>query len=808
MRAIWTAELTAKDKEQQKGKGMRRASAVMSSAAFAIFAHAAYAQDGTIAPAVPPPGEQRAAPLSPPGDQQGSNTSQADDGLEEIVVTAQKREQNLQNVPVAVTAITADTLVNRNVSTISDIPRLAPSLTITQGNVPTNSSINLRGIGTVAFSTGIEPSVAVIVDDVPLLQQAQAFSGLSDIARIEVLRGPQGTLFGKNASAGALNIVSQGPSAQWTGAITGTATTDDEYRVDASLSGPLGDAIGFRLNGFYGDRDGFIRNLHDGRRFNNDKSYGLRGRVAIDPAPGLTLDLIAAHSVSESDGTARTFRFVPAGAAVFGTPLGPTVAGITPGADNFVTNIDGPLFNKSKQTTLSGRVTIDLGAANLISVTSYQDWRFRFIEDFDYIVGTVLGLPDGITAQSGFHARQFTQELRLSSKDSDPFSYTLGAFYSDGKTDRMFDRGPSGPVVARWDSTSGTRSYAAFGQASYAIADRTHIDGGLRLNHEDIRVSFLNSVPTATPPANNATCLAVCAGTAGDTVVTGKIALRQDVADRVMAYGSFATGYKGQGFDVSTGFNPRRAAVPVRPETSNAYELGMKSRLFDNRVQLNVALFYTRFKDFQAQSGQLLPDGTILVFLNNVGKVRTRGVEVEFSAKPFEALRLDGAFSYTDAKILEYKNAPCFTGQTAAQGCLDIDGPGPGTATGQDLAGARMANSPRVKFNVGATYDVELPSLPFNAFLQADVSYQSGVNFDLNRNPLLKQDAYAIVNASLGFDEKDGDGFRLTLFVNNIFNVHYASALGVASGGTADLIAQTYSRGARRYGGARLRYSF
>jgi iron complex outermembrane recepter protein len=787
---------------------MKKALLTMSSTAAAMLASSAYAQDGSISPAVPVPGEQRAAPLSAAGDQQGSNVSEADGGLEEIVVTAQKREQNLQNVPVAVTAITADTLINRNVSTISDIPRLAPSLTITQGNVPTNNSINLRGIGTVAFSTGIEPSVAVIVDDVPLLQQAQAFSGFSDIARIEVLRGPQGTLFGKNASAGALNIVSQGPSADWTGAITGTATTDEEYRVDGSISGPLAEGIGFRLNGFYGDREGFIRNLFDGRKFNNDKSYGLRGRLTIAPTERLTVDLIAAHSVSESDGTARTYRSVPAGAAVFGTPVAPTIAGITPGVGNFATSINGPLFNRSKQTTVSGRITVDLGAANLISVTSYQDWRFRFIEDFDYISANVLGIPGGIVAQSGFHARMFTQELRISSKSAEPFSYTVGAFYSDGKTDRTFDRGPTGPVVARWNSSSGTKSYAAFGQASYAITERTHIDGGLRLNHEDIRVSFLNSVPTTTPPAGNATCLAVCAGSAGDTVVTGKVALRQDLADRVMAYASFSTGYKGQGYDVSTGFAPRRIANPVRPETSHAYELGFKSRLFDNRVQFNVALFHTKFKNFQAQSGQQLPDQTILVYLNNVGSVRTRGVEVEFSAKPTNALRFDGAFSYTDAKILQYLNAPCFTGQSAAQGCYDIDGPGPGTATGQNLSGARMANSPRIKFNVGATYDVDLPSLPFNAFLQADVSYQSVVNFDLNQNPLLKQGAYAIVNASVGIDGKEGRGFRLALFVNNLFNVHYASALGVASGGTTDLIAQTYSRNARRYGGARLRYSF
>jgi iron complex outermembrane recepter protein len=179
-------------------------------------------------------------------------------------VTAQKREQNLQDVPVAVTTISGDALVSRNVNTVSDLPRVAPSLTVTQGNVPTNNSINLRGIGTIAFSTGIEPSVAVIVDDVALLQQAQAFSGLSDIARIEVLRGPQGTLFGKNASAGAINIVTKGATDVMSGSVVGKVTSDDEYRLDASISGPLGDSVGFRLNGFYGNRKGHIRELNSG----------------------------------------------------------------------------------------------------------------------------------------------------------------------------------------------------------------------------------------------------------------------------------------------------------------------------------------------------------------------------------------------------------------------------------------------------------------------------------------------------------------------------------------------------------------
>ena len=785
---------------------MRASYALLTGVAMIAFACPAFAQEGALSASPTPSGNGTANPLAQPGDQQGSNTSTSDSGaLEDIVVTAQKREQNLQDVPVAVTAITADTLVNRNVATISDLPRLAPSLTVTTGALPTNNSINLRGIGTVAFSTAIEPSVAVIVDDVALLQQAQAFSGLSDVARIEVLRGPQGTLFGKNASAGALNIVSQGPTADFTGAVTGTATTDDEYRIDAVISGPLAEGVGFRLNGFYGDRDGFIRNTFDGRRLNNDKSYGMRGRLTLDPVSGVTIDLIGGHSVTEARGTARTFRSVPAGAAVYGTPVAQRLGSIRPGRDNFETTIDGPLFNKSIQSNGSGRVTVDLGSANLVSVTSYQDWRFRFAEDFDYLSGPVLGLANGTVAQSGFHSHQFAQELRVASKGGGPFSYVFGLYYSDGKTDRTFDRGPSGPVVARWNSSNGTKSYASFAQVTYDLAPTTHVDAGIRANREDINVRFVNTNVPATAPANNATCLVACTGTASDSVVTGKIAIRQDLAERVMAYASFSTGYKGQGYDISTGFTPMRAAAPVRPETSNAYELGLKSRFLENRVQLNVAAFWTDFSDFQAQSGVQLPDQTIQVMLNNVGKVRTRGIEAEFQARPTEGLMIDGGISFTDAKIRSFPNAQCTVGQTASQGCVVA----PGATTGfQDLSGKNLSNAPRWKFNIGSTYDIPLERMPFDAFVQGDVTYQSSVNFSLLNDPYTIERGYAVANGSIGIDQKDRGGLRVALFVNNIFNTHFASALQGASGGTEGLVAQILSRNARRYGGIRARLSF
>jgi iron complex outermembrane receptor protein len=736
----------------------------------------------------------------------GQTGSENDSGLEEIIVTAQKREQNMQDVAVAVTALSGEALTNRNVATVGDLPRLAPSLTLTQGNVPTNNSLNLRGIGTVSFSTAIEPSVAVIVDDVPLLQQAQAFSGLSDIARIEVLRGPQGTLFGKNASAGAVNIVSRGASKDLTGALTGTGTTDDEFRVEGSLSGPLGTGVGFRVNAFYADRKGYIRNLENGQRLNNDKSYGVRGRLEFEPTDNLKLDVIASRSVSESNGFARTYRAVPAGASIFGTPLAASLVGVTPGEDNYNIRLNKPLFNKSEQTTVSGRATLDLGFADLVSVTSYQDWAFQFEEDFDYTISDVLGIPGGIGANSTYAAKQFTQELRLVSPSKSDLTYVLGLFYADGKTDRKFARGPSGPVVANWTSRSTTQSYAAFAQVTYNLSDTTHVDAGLRLNHEEVGARFINNVPNANPPANNATCLSVCNGSAKDTVVTWKTSLRQDLSDAVMVYASFARGYKGQGFDISTGFKPARAANPVRPETSDAYEAGIKSRFLDNKVQFNLTAFWSNFRDFQAQSGVVLPDNTIELTLNNVGRVRTRGFEVELSARPIPTLKLDSALSFTDTRIMSFPGAQCYAGQTT--GCVDLDGAGPSTVKGQNLAGKRLPNAPRLKFNVGGTYDILLPSLPFDAFIQTDVSYQSAVNFDLLANPLTVQKGYTVVNGSIGIDQNDRGGLRVALFVNNLFDKRYAANISVSPGGSLGLLQQALDRNSRRYFGIRARFEY
>ncbi|KQM13340.1 TonB-dependent receptor [Novosphingobium sp. Leaf2] len=769
-----------------------------------------FATSAVLALAAIPAHAQSASPAAAQAADAAPQAAEQSGGLEEIVVTAQKREQNLQDVPVAVSAIGADQIEARGVATFTDVARVSPSLTITENTNATGSSINLRGIGTFSFSIGIEPSVAIVVDDVALLQQAQAFSGLNDIARLEVLRGPQGTLFGKNASAGVINIVTQGPTKTLTGSVGAVLTTDDQRRIEGMLSGPLTQGVGFRLNAFYDDRDGYVKNLNTGHDLNGERSYGVRGRVDVEAASNLDVVLTGAYSNTKSNGLVRTFRSVNPGASVFGAPIAGSIVGIEPSDDNYKIRLDTEPENVSKQAMFTGHATLDLGGANLVSITAYQDWRFNFIEDLDTLgTPTLLNtadptsiLPNGSSAVANFHAKNFTQELRLVSTGSRRLDYLFALFYANGDTTRDYARGPN--AATSWDASAKTETFAAFAQLTYDITDTTHLDGGIRYNHEKIGASFLNTTNVAVPPANNASCLSECTGSGTDDRVTYKVSLRQDVADQVMVYASYATGYKGQGFDISTGFTPTRAANPVRPETSQAYEIGVKSRFLDDKVQLNLTGFWTDFKDFQAQGGVTLPDGTIIPQLSNVGSLRSRGVEAELSARPTRLLRIDASAAYTDAKIREFANAPCYTGQTAAQGCLPVAG----GATFQDLSGATLANSPKFKYNIAVNYDVETPSLPFDGFVTAEWAYQSRVKLDLLGSPVSYQGAYGVFNGSIGIHGRDEKDFRVALFVNNLFDKSYATSLGYTGSSNAQAVAQLLPRNSRRYFGIRTRVGF
>ena len=721
-----------------------------------------------------------------------------DDGvrrLESVTVVAQKREEDILSVPVAVSAISAETLETSGIADFADLTRVAPSLTIATGTNANNSSVNLRGIGTFAFSIGVEPSVSVVVDDVAVVQQAQAFSALNDIERVEVLRGPQGTLFGKNASAGVVNIVTKGPTSTLTASLDATITDDDEQRYSASIAGPIGDSAGFRINANLYDREGHIKNTFTGKNLDGEEGSGIRAKFEWGPTENLQLQLIGEHTERTTTGVAQTYRAVPATARLFGAiPVALTLANLAPGEDNFSVHLDGNPFSNNTQDSVSLKISYNLGEFNLVSVSSYQDWEFSFDQDVDGTAFDVIGAltrgaaQGGVNQSSPFAATQFSQELRLFSPRYEKFNYLIGLFYSDSETSRSFTRGPV-VLRAEWDAETTSTSYAAFGQGTVQLSDKWDLSGGVRINKEEISATFDNRLDA----------LGAFKGSDSESAVTGKIALQYFATDDISIFGSVSTGYKGKGYDISTGFNQNRADNPVGSETAVSYEIGLKSRLFDNRMQLNATAFLTDYEDFQAQSAVIDPiTFTTNFVLNNVGELRTQGIEIDAVGQITNNLRLDASIAMIDATIESFVGAQCYPGQTAAAGCV---------GGVQDLSGKELANSPDLKYTVGATYERDLSNLPFGLFANLNYQWQDDVNFDLFLSPLRTQDAYGLLNASIGIVESRRGAYKLTFFGQNLTDQRYVSGLADARNiyGGAPVLLQIQPRNARTFYGVRLK---
>ena len=726
-------------------------------------------------------------------------TAKPEEGLQSVVVTAQKRPQSMQDVPVAVNTVDARAIENQQIVDFSDLTRVAPSMTLNQN--PNNSTIALRGIGTFAYSIGIESAVSVIIDDVPVIQQAQAFSNLSDIERIEVLRGPQGTLFGKNSSAGVINVVTK-PSAEiLEGHGQIAITSDHERRLDAGLSGPLGERLGFRLNAYTARRDGEIHNLTYGADLNGDRAKGLRARLDFKGADGLEGKLIVDYNTRWIEGPVTTLRAVPPGASQQNVaPLAPALSGVTPGPENRAVRMDDPGYADNRNASVSGTLSWKRDLHTLTSVTTWQDWKYEFLADYDGsetdLVGALTrGASHGGVTQGGpYRSKMLTQELRLTSNGDGRFNYLGGLYFSDSDNDRSFNRAPT-LSPARWEATAGNRTLAAFTQADYKLTPSTRLNAGLRYNRETIDVDFTNRIP-ATPTR--------FAGKNTDSVVTGKLALQHDVAKNVMVYGSYATGYKGAGYDISTGFDQSRVRLPVAPETSKAYEIGLKSRFLQNRLQVNATAFHTDYDDFQAQSNRIDPVTNLTQnAVMNVGALRTRGVELELAGKPINTLLLEGSLAWVDAIVKEFPLANCYPGQTLADGCRQV-----GTASVQDLAGKRLANAPKLKIGLGATYNFPLFD-SYNGIANLNYQHQSAVNFDLGNNPLTVQKSYGVVNGSIALNDA-ARGFKVTLYVNNLFDKSYTTFIGDNFNfyRGAHVMTQTLPRNAQRYVGLRVKYEF
>jgi iron complex outermembrane receptor protein len=709
--------------------------------------------------------------------------------LDEVVVTAQKRAENVQNVPLAVSVITSRQLESAGVKEFTDVSRVAPSLTIRQADQPINASVALRGIGTFAYGIGVEPSVAVQLDDVPVSFQARAFSDLTDVERIEVLRGPQSTLYGKSASAGLINITTRDPSAKFSVLANVLATDDDEYRGAISLSGPIGETLGYRISASRSEYDGNVKNLYDGQKINGRDETSIRGKLLWRPIDELKVTLGASYidGVATSNATIRTYA---PGATLRGTPgltANVTMPGVVPGEENLTVSNDTPPYAKSEGFGQSLKVEYELPQDfTLVSITSHDQFRLDDQLDSDRTSYTAIK-----NAQGGyFKAKANTQEVRLLSPGDGPFRYTLGLFYGDNDLRRSFKRGPFFSQ-AQWYAQATSENKAAFGQGEWTFLPKTTAIVGLRYQKEDIGYYF-NDIYNGN---------AKFSGNASDSSATYRLGLRQQVTDDVMVFGSFATGHKGQTYDLTTGFNQARANVgPIAPEESKSFEAGIKSQLLDHRIQLNGTVFHVKYDDYQAQGIDTI-GGTQNFRLTNVGKVLTKGVEIEATAIATKELRFNASVAYVDAKITSFPKAACWPGQTAAQGCVA------GSPSFQDLKGATLPNAPKWKLNAGL--DFTQPLGDYEMLFSAAYAYQTKVNFSLNTDPGTVQKAYGVVNVSGGF-RKPGGGYQVVAFVNNVFDKSYGvnGANQYGNFGSQTVTELQPARDFHRYAGVRLSLSY
>ena len=567
---------------------------------------------------------------------------------------------------------------------------------------------------------------------------------MQDVQRIEVLRGPQSTLFGKSSSAGVVSVVTRDPGDEFDINLDASVTDDDAATLSVSFGGPVSDSVGYRLSGYVKDRsDGHIDNLTDGAELNGSESAGVRGKLVFDDGGVFSGAFTAAYNDSDVDCCARPYRQVDPGAAFLGAvPAAAILNGLEPSEDNDEVRVDAPTLTESEDWSASLRLAWDIGEFQLLSITGYTEWDYDVSTDvdgtdFDLLAAFTGGaLSGGLVQGGGFQLDSISQEFRLLSPASERFEYVLGLFYSDINFDRDFNRGPL--FAADWLAETGTESIALFGQGTWSLSDKTDLIFGLRLNREEVSHGFDNLLSGAS-----------FSGSDDETAVPGKAGVQHYLNDDVMLFATYSIGYKGQGYDISSSFNQATSDNPVGSEDSDAFEVGMKGSFLGGRMLFNPTFFYAKYDDFQAQQARIV-DNVVELGITNVGKLETMGLEVDFQFLVTENFRVLGGFAWVDAEIDEFEGADCWPGQVA--GCNEIlDAMGMGTgAFSQDLSGRPLNNSPDFKFTLSAEYTIPGGDLPFDFFINGAYQWQDDVNFSLLADPGAVQDSYGLLNLSVG----------------------------------------------------------
>ncbi|WP_316634396.1 TonB-dependent receptor [uncultured Flavobacterium sp.] len=732
-------------------------------------------------------------------------TLNEENALIEVVVSSRRRIEKAQDVPIAISVITGKQAEQTGAFNVNRIKELVPSVQLYSSN-PRNTGINIRSLGSPFGLTndGIDPGVGFYVDGVYYARPAATTLDFIDINQIEVLRGPQGSLFGKNTTSGAFNITTRKPS------FTSGADFEVSYgnfnflQAKASVTGALSSKLAGRLSFSGTQRDGLIDNVATGRPTNTLNNQGIRGQLLYTPSENTNIILAADITTQRPDGYAQVVAGVAptqrAGYRQFDAIIKDLNYQL-PSLNAFDRKIDHDTPWRSNQDMGGISLNIDtkIGNGTLTSTTAWRFWNWDPSNDRDFTGLQVLAKSQNPTRQT-----QFTQEVRYAGQLTSKISGVVGVFFID-QTSQTNGTEESGTAQWRFaqsttsnlwktpglfegygiktDARIRSSSAAVFGQLDWAITDRLHILPGLRYNFDKKDAHYSRTTYgglQTTDPALLALKKSVYsdqafASNTDNTDFSGNLTLTYKASDKINAYATYAKSYKPVGVNVAglptdAKGQPLLDLAVIKPEKVNHYEIGVKTSPFRNSV-FNLAFFNTEIKDFQTnvQAAEL---GVNRGYLANADKVRVRGAELDASFVVTRNLTINGAATYTEGTYVKFTNAPLPLEETGAPVAYkDVSGTDlPGASRWAGSLGGELSDDAKFFGNKG------------KVFLAVDSYARSEFSSSPSASKYLVVPGYALFNARLGF--RASEGLSIHFWGRNLFNKDYYEQLLPAGGNT------------------------
>ncbi|TWI61201.1 iron complex outermembrane receptor protein [Pseudoduganella lurida] len=720
--------------------------------------------------------------------------------LETIVVSANRRIEKLEDVPMSISVLTEEALTRNNVREFDDIVNLSPALTISTGTQVGTNSINMRGIGTTSNNIGIEGDVAIIVDDMPYAQAQQAFRDQSDVARVEVLKGPQSTMFGKSAIAGAVVITTKPIGAgPMKGKLSLFRSSDDEYRVATSASGRLSDTVGLRLFASKTNFPGLLHNLTTDRMQNGSGGKTFFAKLQWQVTPDLDVQISPRYDHALRTGNTAAITSIGPGVgylynrnykALSNTAI---LRGINVSPFNTTIRNDSPTGLDASDRGIGVRINYlfpeasPLAGHALTSITSVDKNRSNDFRDNDNIdlISTFYqldhtGKPSGIAEppmiNGTMDTKMSTQELRITSPDGGNFRYLAGLWLARTSIDRYYLRG--NPLVketnwTNYHTTSANLNRALYANGSWDFLPRHTLTAGLRFTREtnDYMFHTIDSLSSSAPNNVHTGSNLYTAPQHDENFVTGKLGYGYKLTRDTMVYGTASTGSKGVAYDMTSGANNVNVfkRLPLAPEKATSFEAGFKANLWNNRATLNLAVFKSTFRDYQTSATERFTDGSQASVLYSIPSLQTKGFEADASALLTRELLLTANLAYTRATVVDWKQGPCYSGATD---CTVPNELVPGSFL-RDASGGMMPNAPKWKMNLGGEYTLPFRAIPYKTAINANLRAQSQVQGAISQDPSLLRPGHAIVDLGASLASRDSR-YKLAVGVKNLFDHHYA----------------------------------